>query len=192
MAFATRAYITVIIARKECCHLLFQSVEELFMKRLISLFFVFGFTFNALPALAENKASSLDKREVLVLTPMQREHVLSEMRALLSGVQNILGALAENDMKAVADIARPLGRSMAGKAEDHLKGVLPKHFMQLGMDVHHDFDSIAALAVSGADGKAVLRELSRSMKKCQACHANYQIYSLKSSATEEKSSHHGH
>lgn len=162
------------------------------MKYFSPLFFVLVFTFCALSALAENKASFLDKREVLVLTPMQREHVLSEMRALLSGVQNILGALAEDDIQAVAGIARPLGRSMAGKAEDHLKGVLPKHFMQLGMDVHHDFDSIAALAESGADGKAILSELSRSMKKCQACHAHYQIYPLKNGTTEEKSSHHGH
>ena len=162
------------------------------MKRLSPLFFVLAFTFGTLPVLAENAAAPIDKREVLVLTPMQREHVLDEMRALLSGVQNILGALAEDDMKAVSDIARPLGRNMAGKAEDHLKGVLPKHFMQLGMDVHHDFDSIAELAESGADGKAVLSELSRSMKKCQACHAHYQIYPLKSSGAEEKNSHHGH
>lgn len=162
------------------------------MKRLNPLFFVLVFTFSALPALAENKASAIDKREVLVLSPMQREHVLGEMRALLSGVQNILGALAEDDMKAVAGIARPLGRSMAGKAEDHLKGVLPQHFMQLGMAAHDDFDSIATLAESGADSKAVLSELSRSMNKCQACHSSYQIYPVKSSGGEEKSAHHGH
>ncbi len=162
------------------------------MKRLNPLLLVLVFTFSALPALAENNAPAIDKREVLVLTPMQREHVLGEMRALLSGVQNVIGALAEDDMKAVADIARPLGRSMAGKAEDHLKGVLPKHFMQLGMDVHHDFDRIATLAETGADSKAVLSELSRSMKKCQACHAHYQIYAVKSSSMKEKNSHHGH
>ncbi|MEZ0123597.1 MAG: hypothetical protein AB9Q21_13700 [Candidatus Reddybacter sp.] len=162
------------------------------MKRLRPLFFILVFIFSTLPVLAENAGTSVDKREVLALTPMQREHVLGEMRALLSGVQNILGALAENDMKAVAEIARPLGRSMAGKAEDHLKGVLPKYFMQLGMDVHHDFDRIATLAESGADSKAVLRELSRSMKKCQACHTHYQIYPLKSSGREGKSSHQGH
>ena len=162
------------------------------MKRLSLLFLVFTFVFSALPALAESKESLIDKREVLVLTPMQREHVLGEMRALLTGIQNILGALAEDDMKAVADIARPLGSSMAGKAEDHLKGVLPKHFMQLGMAAHQDFDSIATLAESGADSKAVLSELNRSMNKCQACHGRYQIYPLKSSAREEKNSHHGH
>jgi hypothetical protein len=38
-------------------------------------------------------ASDIDKRRVLKLTEMQREHVLSEMRALLSGTQNILVAL---------------------------------------------------------------------------------------------------
>jgi len=162
------------------------------MKRLSPLFLVFTFVFSALPALAESKEPVIDKREVLVLMPMQREHVLGEMRALLTGIQDILGALAEDDMKAVADIARPLGSNMAGKAEDHLKGVLPKHFMQLGMAAHQDFDSIATLAESGADSKAVLSELSRSMNKCQACHAHYQIYPLKSSTTEEKSSHHGH
>jgi len=160
------------------------------MKRLSQLFFVF--VFSTLPALAENPVTAVDKREVLVLSPMQREHVLGEMRALLTGVQNILGALAEDDMKAVADIARPLGSNMAGKVEDHLKGVLPKHFMQLGMAAHRDFDSIATLAESGADSKAVLSELNRSMNKCQACHAHYQIYPLKSSIREEKNSHHGH
>jgi len=165
---------------------------KLLMKRLSSLFLIIAFVFGALPVFAENKEPLIDKREVLVLTPLQREHVLAEMRALLGGVQGLLGALAEDDMKAVADIARPLGIRMAGKAEDHLKGVLPQHFMQLGLMVHQDFDSIAALAESGAGNKAVLSELSRSMKKCQACHAHYQIYPLKSSARAEKKSHHGH
>jgi|TARA_R110002111_G_scaffold124028_4_gene187960 hypothetical protein len=162
------------------------------MKSLSPLFFLVVLTYNALPALAENQALSLDKREVLVLTPIQRNHVLGEMQALLSGVQHILGALAEDDMEAVAASARPLGRSMASKAEDHLSAVLPRRFLQLGMDVHYDFDNLARLAESGADGKAVLGELSRLMRKCQACHAHYQIYPLKSSAIEEKRLDHRH
>lgn len=162
------------------------------MKGLSPLFFALALTLTTQPVLAENTDTTADKREVLVLTPMQRKHVLLEMRALLTGIQDILGALAEDDMRAVAGIARPLGRAMAGKAEDHLKGVLPQHFMQLGMAVHQDFDSIATLAESGADSKAVLSELNRSMNKCQACHGHYQLYPLKSSVGEEKDSHHGH
>ena len=191
MAFAIRAY-TVVLKIFKIVTFLFQVPGKLLMKRLSPLFLALILIFSVLPALAENKEPLVDKREVLVLTPIQREHVLAEMRALLGGIQGLLGALAEDDMKAVAEIARPLGISMAGKAEDHLKGVLPQHFMQLGLMVHQDFDSIAALAESGGDNKAVLSELSRSLKKCQACHAHYQIFPLKSSTTEEKNSHHGH
>ena len=54
-------------------------------------------------------------------------------------------------MDAVAKYARPLGMSMAHKAEDHLKDALPKEFMQLGMSVHQDFDQIAADAASLKD-----------------------------------------
>ncbi len=143
-------------------------------------------------ASAQDAYSEIDKREVLVLNQMQREHVLTEMRALLSGVQNILGALAEDDMAAVADIARPLGLAMRGKAEDHLKGMLPKEFMQLGMVAHQDFDNIAVLAESGVDSKEVLRQLSASMNKCQACHLSYQIHTRKSTNAEKQDQHRGH
>ena len=163
------------------------------MKRISQVFFfVLVLNFSALPALAENAGSAVDEREVLRLSPLQREHVLGEMRALLRGVQDILAALAADDMAAVAAIARPLGSSMAGKAEDHLKGVLPKGFMQLGMAAHKDFDSLAALADSGADGSEILRQLSNSMNKCQACHSSYQIQSANNTGAKEKAQHHGH
>ena len=64
---------------------------------------------------------------------------------------------------------------MAHKAEEHLKSVLPKAFMQLGMSVHQDFDQIATDAESKKDPKLTLRQLSDSMTKCVACHASYQI-----------------
>ena len=163
------------------------------MKRLCTLLsLVFALHFTPLVVFADNGRSAIDQREVLVLTAGQREHVLAEMRALLSGIQGILAALAREDMQAVADIAQPLGTRMAGKAEDHLKGVLPAHFMQLGMAAHKDFDTIAALAKSSADGQEILLQLSKSMNKCQACHAHYQIFPVKSSTVVKKSLHHGH
>jgi hypothetical protein len=78
-------------------------------------------------------------------------------------------------MVAVAQHARPLGMSMAHKAEDHLKGVLPREFMRLGMSVHEDFDRIAADAESVRDQKQTLRQLSNTMFKCVACHDAYQL-----------------
>lgn len=126
-------------------------------------------------------AGDFDKRQVLAITELQRGHVLEEMRALLSGTQNILAALSEDDMAAVAQYARPLGMGMARKAEDSLKGALPKEFMQLGTSVHQDFDQIATDAQSIKDPKHTLRQLSDSMGKCVACHATYQIRTVKQS-----------
>lgn len=120
-------------------------------------------------------ANEIDKRQILSLNEMQRDHVLTEMRALLTGMQNILDALLREDMAAVARYAGSLGMGMAHKAEDHLKAILPKEFMQLGMSAHKDFDQIAIDAESLKDPKHTLRQLSDSMKKCNTCHAGYQI-----------------
>jgi len=120
-------------------------------------------------------AEETDKRQILKLSEPQREHVLQEMRSLLSGTQSILDALAKDDMAAVAQQARLLGMTMAHKAEDHLKGALPQEFMKLGMAVRQDFDQIAADAESIQDTKHSLSQLSASMSKCVACHATYQI-----------------
>lgn len=120
-------------------------------------------------------AGDMDKRQVLKLSEQQRGLVLEEMRALLSGTQNILAALSKDDMAAVAQQARVLGMSMAQKSEDHLKGSMPETFMQLGMSVHQDFDRIAADAEALKDSQHTLRQLSESMNKCVACHDSYQI-----------------
>ena len=121
------------------------------------------------------QAEAVDSRQILMLSEPQRGHVLNEMRALLAGTQNILGALATNDMAAVSRYAKPLGMGMADNAEKHLKGVLPQEFMQLGMSVHKDFDLIAADAESIKNPKQTLKQLSEAMSTCNACHATYQI-----------------
>lgn len=126
-------------------------------------------------AIAASQAGEVDKRQILSLNELQRDHILAEMRALLSGTQRILAALAEEDMTAVAAHARSLGMGMAHKGEDHLQRVLPKAFMQLGLSVHQSFDRIAVEAESRRDARYTLRQLSESMKACAACHDNYQI-----------------
>lgn len=137
-------------------------------------------------------ADEIDKRQILRLNEMQRDHVLTEMRALLTGTQNILDALLREDMAAIARHAGSLGMGMAHKGEDHLKAVLPKEFMQLGMSVHKDFDQIAIDAESLKDPKHTLRQLSESMKKCNTCHAGYQIRVKEQSAQPAMHPSHDH
>jgi len=144
-------------------------------------------------AAASAMADKIDKRQVLYLTEVQRHHVLTEMRALLAGTQDILEALSREDMASVESYARPLGTNMTHKAEGHLKAVLPRKFMQLGMSTHKAFDQLADDAKSLADPKHTLRQLSESMKTCVACHAGYQILiNERASQMEAQPSHHKH
>jgi hypothetical protein len=130
-------------------------------------------------------ASEIDKRQVVPLSEHQRDHVLTEMRALLAGTRNILDALSRDEMATVAREARALGLGMAGKGENHLKSVLPEAFMRLGMSVHRDFDSISHDAQSIKDPRHTLRQLSEAMKKCDSCHASYQIRVKEDAARDE-------
>jgi len=120
-------------------------------------------------------AEAVDKRQTLNLTEPQRHYVLSEMRELLAGTQDILGALVKEDMATVAKSARALGFEMKHKAENPLHAVLPKAFMQLGMPMHKEFDQIAADAEALKNPKHTLQQLNTTMGKCNACHAMYQI-----------------
>jgi hypothetical protein len=88
-------------------------------------------------------------------------------------------------MATVAREARALGLGMAGKGENHLKSVLPEAFMRLGMSVHRDFDSISQDAQSIKDPRHTLRQLSEVMKKCDSCHASYQIRIKEDAAAAE-------
>jgi hypothetical protein len=140
-----------------------------------------------------NEVDEVDKRRVLPLTENQRDHVLTEMRALLSGTQNILDALSKEDMAAVARESRSLGTGMAHKGEDHLKAVLPEEFMWMGMSVHKAFDQVAADAESLKDPQHTLRQLSKAMQTCNECHASYQIrVNDHPVGLETQSSHHQH
>ena len=136
-------------------------------------------------------ATEVDKRQVIPLSEHQRDHILTEMRALLSGTRTILEALSKDEMATVSREARALGLGMGGKGEDHLGAVLPAAFLQLGMAVHKDFDNIARDAQSIKDPGHTLRQLSETMKKCDSCHASYQIR-VKENATgaERSPSHH--
>jgi len=120
-------------------------------------------------------AEEVDNRRVLSLNEVNRHHVLSEMRALLSGTQAILGALANDDMKAVADAAKPLGMGMAHSAENHLHDILPKEFMMLGKSAHMAFDEIARDAETVKNPMHTLQQLNQAMGQCNACHLAYQI-----------------
>ncbi len=138
-------------------------------------------------------AKDIDERKILSLNEMQRNHMLTAMRAMLHGTQQILQALSEEDMTAVARHARMLGMERAHQGENRLHSILPKDFMQLGMSMHQSFDQIATDAETLKNSRHTLTQLSTTMQYCVTCHAAYQIGTTElSTETEAYSDHHKH
>ncbi len=138
-------------------------------------------------------AKDIDERKILVLNEMQRNHMLTGMRAMLHGTQQILQALSEEDMMAVARHARMLGMERTHQGENRLHSILPKDFMQLGTSMHQSFDQIATDAETLKNSRHTLTQLSTAMQYCVTCHAAYQIGTTElPTETEAYSDHHQH
>lgn len=124
-----------------------------------------------------NTSAVNDDRAVIMLHPEERELVLSEMRGLLAATQGILEGANQNDMPRVIEAARAAG--MVGTADVNmtLMAKLPLEFKAMGMEIHHDMDSIAKAAEEGRSSAELLKMTSGTLSKCVACHAVWQIKS---------------
>ena len=116
-----------------------------------------------------------DTRTVIQLSPPHRLLVLTEMRQFLAGLQQLSVALSQDDMDAVARVARTLGSPMTHDVPPDLKQALPEGFRKLGFSVHKDFDQIALDAESLGDSQHTLSQLGATLSKCVSCHSTYQI-----------------
>lgn len=116
-----------------------------------------------------------DGRVAIVLDPGERAFVLAEMRGFVAGLERISDALARDDMKGVADAARPLGAGRTHDVPMALMGKLPLEFKTLALATHRSFDALAADAQDGGTPKKALSQLADVLQKCVACHAAYQF-----------------
>ncbi len=116
-----------------------------------------------------------DGRTTIVLSEIEKASVLGEMRDLLEGVQIITGALAVNDLAAVAEAASSRGMVMANSDSPDLLAKLPLEVKTLGLGAHAAFDNLAAMANDGVEANILLGELSDMMSSCVACHQQYRI-----------------
>ena len=116
-----------------------------------------------------------DGRQVILLTPSERQVVLGEMRAFLESVQAILQGVQQQDMAQVAEAARRVGAAAQQGMPGGLMGKLPMEFKQLGLDTHRRFDQLAMNAEDLGDAAVVLEELVELMNNCVGCHGVYRI-----------------
>jgi hypothetical protein len=127
---------------------------------------------------AADHANLKDERKALNLAPSERAMILLEMRQFLNGIQIMTDALSRDDMKAVAQAAKPLGAQASHEVPDSLKAKLPKEFKQLASAVHGGFDQLAMDAESLGDTKHTQKQLGGILKNCVSCHNLFQIHAM--------------
>ncbi|MCE5181673.1 MAG: hypothetical protein LLG15_07730 [Betaproteobacteria bacterium] len=147
---------------------------------------VLASVFAAAPALAHEEhshgaadhANLTDDRKALKLEPSERAMLLIEMRQFLNGIQVMTESLSRDDLKAVANAAKPLGRAAMHEVPDSMKAKLPKEFKQFALAVHGGFDQIAMDAESLGDTKHTQKQVADLLKNCVSCHNTFQIQVL--------------
>ncbi len=120
-------------------------------------------------------AKGSDGREIVLLTPAERDQVLAEMRGLLEAVADITGALGRNDTQAVVELTKPVGMAAMAVESPALIAKLPLDFKAAGLQVHQGFDALGAAAGGGATAAALTAMLSEQLMVCTGCHASYQF-----------------
>ena len=120
-------------------------------------------------------AESDDGRQAVIISKDERNALLLEMRTWLESAQGVLAAAVEEDMVAVAKIARVSGMSAEEETPASLFRKIPLAMKTLGFDTRARFDEIAKIAETEKDSKKILAKLSETMNNCTACHAVYRF-----------------
>jgi len=115
-----------------------------------------------------------DKRIAINVSQAEKNQVLTEMREFLHGLHNINHALARQDMKGVAVVARPMG-PMLDRFPAGLKERLPEEYTQLAIAMNEAFQNLARDAENKGDTSKALENLAEVMTYCSGCHDTYRF-----------------
>lgn len=125
--------------------------------------------------LAALPAYAADERTPLPLTADEIAAVHSEMRGFLEGTQQIASAIAEHDMKKVAEVASPLGMAGNSQVPYATRMKFPMAFRQMGQATHMGFNTLATEAEEMGDPDRALKQLGETLQYCNACHSSYRL-----------------
>jgi cytochrome c556 len=128
-----------------------------------------------LAAFSGATAETLDRRTPVTVSDTTRQMVLDEMRGFVEALGVIAGALAREDMAAVAAAAEPHGMRAMKKFPKPNMMEMPESFRAIGRTVHQDFDRLAADARGGGDVRQALVTVSQALAKCSGCHTAYRL-----------------
>lgn len=150
--------------------------------RLIVVLLLAVFVLLALLMRTQNSASASgsvqfappDQREAVSLNPAQADHVLTEMRGLLTSIRDIQSAMASDDWKAVSAAAQAQGTGRGKRPPEGLRERQPPGFRQMSSSMRQQFDALNLSSVK-ADRSAANAALGQALNACVACHDSYRI-----------------
>lgn len=119
--------------------------------------------------------ASSDGRTAIVVTPVEHDQILQEMRDLLEAVQIIIVANNAGDLHTVAMAGRKVGRANMDPRSAEFSARLPMDFRKLGMDTHVRFDQLALDAEQIESTQHVSQQLGELTGNCVACHSAYRL-----------------
>jgi hypothetical protein len=126
----------------------------------------------------EAGAGDRDSRDTIVVTPAERDYMLSQMRLFVTTIQIIAAGLGADDRIQASEAAA--ARGLRRNANDPtfpatLELKLPPQWKQLGGGMRRGFDALAQSISAGDGTQKTLEQLGVVMTNCVACHARYRI-----------------
>lgn len=115
---------------------------------------------------------ALDPRTPVPLMPQMAWHQKQNMQDHLQVVQEVLAAVAKDDLDSAARAASRMGLSDSMQQQCEHMGQGAPGFTERALAFHRQADLVANAARAG-DRDAVLRELSSTLTMCTSCHASY-------------------
>lgn len=152
-----------------------SSMRVVWIGAVVSLIGVMGLGVVGHARAVEPLQSSVGTRQRLVLAPDQREMILAEMRLMLGSIHGIVRGLATGDRSAMEQAARASGVEESADVDPHIRTLLPRQFLELGMRTHRRFDGLADRIQAGSSHADIIRELAKLTGHCVACHAMYRL-----------------
>jgi hypothetical protein len=116
--------------------------------------------------------NAIDTRRPVPLLPMMANHQKQNMRDHLVAVQEVVAALAADDMPAAQRASQRIGFSEPmGRMCSHM-GMGAPGFTAQATNFHHTADRIGEAAARG-DRPGVLRALNDTLLTCTGCHTTW-------------------
>ncbi len=143
----------------------------------IGLWFITIFSFGYLFYFGKT-SKKIDDRSSVHLSVEEQQLVLTEMRAMLSSLNQVIGGLADNDYEKAALAADRVGMGLVSSLEHQEKSILlklPAEFKILGFGTHEKFDKLAKNIRDKKEIHLLLKEMENLTNNCIACHASYKI-----------------